>query len=631
MKDFNLIKILFLLFIFPPIIFSQNVQIQRIDPTYWWVGMRNQNLQLLVYGKNIKDSEVSLTYEGVTIENTQLLENPNYMVIDLKINSNALPGKVPLLFSRFEYQTVKKKEELKKVVYTQEYELKAREPQINRIKGISSSDFIYLIMPDRFANAEPSNDVILGMKEEKINRDSLTYRHGGDLQGITQHLDYLKDLGITALWLNPVIENDQPKDSYHGYAFTDHYAVDRRLGGKQAYKDFIDAAHAKGMKVVQDIVLNHIGNHHWLFENLPFKDFVNQWDGYKHTNFRDETLMDIYGAEIDKKIMSNGWFAPTMPDLNQSNPIVANYLTQNALWWIEAFGIDAFRVDTYAYSDLKFEEKFFQAIQDEYTTFSAFGETWVHSVPNQSFFTKNNVVGTKHRSTLGGVTDFQLHFATNDALNQNFGWTEGLNRIYRVLASDFLYKDPNKNVTFLDNHDTSRFFSVIGESIGKYKMGIGFLLTTRGIPSMYYGTELLFKGFDIGGGISVRQEMPGGWSGDIIDKFMTKGRTEKENEAFNFVKKLANYRKNSAAIQTGKLMQFVPESGVYTYFRYDAKTTVMVVMNQNKEEKRMSTDRFAERMAGFKSAKNIVTDELIQNLESLKIPAMSTTVFELKK
>jgi neopullulanase len=616
--------------------FAQGIKIQRIDPSNWWIGMKNQNLQLLVYGDNFKDVEVSIKYNGVLMESARMLENSKYMVIDLKVAPNTTPGMMPINFSYWDYSPKsksKKKTDLVKTQQTVSYELKARNTAVTNkgIQGISTSDFMYLIMPDRFANAEIANDVVIGMQEEKISRDSLKYRHGGDLKGIQNKLSYVKELGVTALWLNPVVENDMPKESYHGYGYTDHYKVDPRLGGPEAYKNLIDACHAQGIKMIQDLVLNHVGDKHYLLQDLPQKDFLNQWDKYTNTHFRDEPMMDPYASDLDRKVFSDGWFVPVLSDLNQKNPIVANYLTQNAIWWVETFGIDAYRVDTYAYSDLKFEEKFFQALQDEYPKLGLFGETWVHTVPNQAFFTKNNIAGTRHNSTLPGVTDFQMNYAILNGLNENFGWTEGLNRPYRILAADFLYKDPNKNVTFLDNHDLSRFYSVIGRDINKYKMGLTLLLTTRGIPQMYYGTELLFEGFDIGGGITVRQDMPGGWSNDKVNKFEAKGRTAQENEAFNFVKKLANVRKNNAALHSGKLMQFVPENGIYTYFRYNQNQTYMVVLNQNKEAKTLDTKRFAERMNGFTFGTNVLTDETLRSLDNISVPAMGSVVIELKK
>jgi neopullulanase len=617
---------------------AQSPEIKRIDPTNWWVGMKNPPLQLLVYGKNLQDAKVSFSKAGVSLLKVEALENPNFLVLHLNIAPNTAPGTLEINLTRTAMVPTSKKRNAKmaakELTTTFPYELKARESQKGRAQGVNSADFVYLIMPDRFANGDANNDIVPGMREVRMHRDSLRYRHGGDLLGIEQKLDYIKELGVTALWLNPVIENDQPHESYHGYGFTDHYRVDARLGGNAAYKSLVEECHKNGLKMVQDIVLNHVGDKHWLFLDQPTKDWFNQWPTFTQTTYRDEPLMDPYAAEADRKIMADGWFVPTMPDLNQRNPLVASYLTQNAIWWVEAFGIDGYRVDTYAYSDLAFEEAFFKALSDEYPQLGVFGETWVHSVPNQSFFTKNNIQHTKHQSTMAGVTDFQLQYAINGALNENFGWTEGLNRLYRVLAQDFVYQDPTKNVVFLDNHDLSRYYSVIGKNDQKYEMGLVFLLTTRGIPQLYYGTELYFEGFDIGGGITVRQDMSGGWSGDESKRgsvFTTQGRNAKENKGFNFIKKLANYRKNTPALHSGKLMQFTPTAGIYVYFRYNDDKTVMVMLNQNKEDKVIDTKRFAERMQGFNQAYNIMTEQTIGSLQSITIPAQGSLVLELRK
>ncbi len=599
-------------------IYAQVPALERIEPANWWVGMKNTKLQLIVHGNHISDRNVSLNYPGVSLREVHKVENPNYLFLDLEIDPATLPGTFSINFSK------KKSKELK---YS--YELKARQNPEGRYQGVTNKDFIYLIMPDRFSNGDKSNDVIAGMKETSLNRDSMYLRHGGDLQGIINHLDYLQELGVTTLWLNPVLENDQPKTSYHGYANTENYKIDRRYGSNELYKQLVDKLHQHGMKMIKDLVHNHVGSEHWTIKDLPSKDWVHQWPEFTRTTYKDQVLFDPHAAQSDKVQMSNGWFDHHMPDVNQTNEFVKNYFTQSHIWWIEYAGLDGFRLDTYAYNNLEYMAEWAKAITAEYPKFTFFGETWVQGLPNQAYFTEGNTVNQGFDTGLQSVTDFQSLWGINEALNGKFGWTDGVNKLYTTIASDFLYKDPTKLVVFLDNHDLARFYSVVGEDYKKYKSGIAWLLTTRGIPQFYYGDEILMKGFTNPDGL-VRLDFKGGWEGDKSNKFTSAGRTEEENNAFNYVKKLANYRKNTPALQTGKLMQFVPENGVYVYFRYDDNKTVMIVMNSNEEEINLNTKRFAERTGGFTKASNVVTDENLANIETVKVPGKSTSVFELK-
>ena len=484
-------------------------------------------------------------------------------------------------------------------------------------------------MPDRFSNGDPSNDKIPGMRETVTSRDSLKGRHGGDLAGIQQHLDYIKELGATTLWLSPVIVNDMPKASYHGYAFTDHYTIDPRFGGDNAYHSLIDKAHTKGLKVIQDAVYNHVGLHHITVDDLPMKNWLNQWSPYQNTSFKDQTLMDPYASAKDKKIMTDGWFEPAMPDLNQRNPFVANYLIQHAIWTSENFGIDGWRIDTYAYCDKDFMNRCNSALLEEFPQIGIFAETWVHGVINQSFFTRN-IYQMPSKSNLPGVTDFQVHFAIDDALNQEYGWMEGFSSLYSTLANDFVYQDPYKNCIFLDNHDMNRFFSTIKEDTRKFKMGINWLLTLRGIPELYYGTEILMSGTTNPTDALVRKDFPGGWPGDQENKFISTGRTKDENEAFEYVKTLANFRKNSDALKTGKLMQFVPYDGTYVYFRYNQKQTIMIASNSNEKTVTIHMDRFNERTTGYSKMKNIFTGET-QSISDFLLTPKGSGVYELLK
>ncbi len=610
-------NVFFLILIFSlqsQFLFAQLPAIERIEPLNWWVGFKDTSLQLLIHGDKVADKKVSLNYAGVKLISTQKVDNPNYLFVNLQISAATKPGKFNLVLTQTGTKTT-----------TYPYELKQR---TNKTQGVTNKDFIYLIMPDRFANGDESNDRIAGMKDKTFNRDSIFYRHGGDLQGIINKLPYLQELGVTTLWLNPVLENDEYKTSYHGYANTENYQVDRRFGNNALYKKLVDECHKRGMKMIKDLVHNHIGDQHFLFLDPPAKNWFHQWPKYTGTTYKDQTLFDPYAASADKKLMTDGWFDRHMPDVDQQNPLVKKYITQSHIWWIEYAGLDGFRLDTYAYNDKAFMAEWAKAITTEFPKFTFFGETWVNGTANQVFFTEGNTVNQHFNTGLQGVTDFQAYFAINETLNGKFGWTDGVNRLYTVLASDYQYKDPTRNVLFLDNHDVSRFYSVVGEDFNKYKSGIILLFSLRGIPQLYYGTEILMKNYADPDG-KVREDFPGGWAGDKTNKFTQAGRTAKENEAFNFVKKLANYRKNNAVLQTGKLMQFVPEKGIYVYFRYNNEKTVMVVMNTNEQAEELTTTRFEERIGRYKTAVNIVTDEQLP-LHKLQLAAKTTYIFELQ-
>jgi neopullulanase len=603
---------------------AQIPSIKKVNPTNWWVGMKNPALQLLVYGDNIKGSKVTINYKGVKIVKVNEVENPNYLFVDVVIAPTTKAGKFDIELSKQAAKT------------TFPYELKVRD---QKPQEINSKDFIYLIMPDRFSNADPSNDKFADMADPESDRKNPYLRHGGDLEGVTNHLDYLKDLGVTTLWLNPVIENNQPQTNeggamraaYHGYGFTDQYNVDRRLGGNAAYKKMIETAHAKGMKVMQDAVYNHVGINHWILKDMPMKDWLNQWDTYTNTSYRDEPIVDIvHGSKSDFKVQQNGWFVPFLPDLNHKNPYVANYLIQHALWTCEYFGVDGWRIDTYQYNDLEFMNRCNAALYAEYPKMYITGENSVNSPVSQAYFVKNNL-NVPYKSNLNSANDFVLYKAIAPALTEGFGWTEGFNRLFSNLANDLVYADPSMNMTFLDNHDENRFFSMVKEDFNKYKQGVGFLLTTRGTPSMYYGTEILVKNYKDPSDAEVRRDFPGGWAGDPKNKFNAADRTPQENEAFDFVKTLAQYRKTSTALQTGKLTQFIPMNGIYTYFRHDTNSTVMVVMSQNDKEQALATKRFAECMGGFTKGKNVLTGAQISDLNTLNVPANSIQVIELMK
>ncbi|MBP8916347.1 MAG: glycoside hydrolase family 13 protein [Chitinophagales bacterium] len=616
MKFMRLLSILLCTNLFLGIGFAQGQIIKHITPPNWWTGMNDPAVQLMIHGDNIAAYDVKINYPGVEVFAVSKVENPNYIFVDLKIGSSVKPGTMNLEFSNGTS------------VFTQPYVLNQREKR-TMAYGLNSQDFIYLIMPDRFSNGDTTNDVASDMNEKYYGRTSLTARHGGDIQGIINHLDYIKNLGVTAVWCTPLLENNQEEWSYHGYAATDHYKVDKRFGSNELYKKYAMESHKRNVKVVMDIVPNHCGSQHWMIKDLPMKDWVHQWDTYTKTNYRTPALLDQYGSEYDKKLMLDGWFDKHMPDLNQQNPYVAKYLIQNYIWWVEYAQVDGFRIDTYTYNDLKFMQDAATAIFNEYPGLGMFAETWVDGVGVQGYFNGNNNLNTGYNSLLPGVTDFELLWSINNMVQKPFGWSEGLGSIYLKLTQDYLYGDANKNVVFLGNHDLSRFFSVAGEDVNKMKLATTFILTTRGIPQWYYGDEILMKNFTNPDG-RVREDFPGGWQGDSINKFKPENLKGDEKDYFNYVKTLATYRKTSIPITQGKLMQFVPYDGVYVYFRYTDTQCVMVVMNTTDKPVDLSTKNYAERMSGFTKAKNIMTKVELTNLNIIAIPAMSAQVLELR-
>ena len=612
-------KKIILLLLISTAYFVQQVSAQsslEIYPSNWWVGMKNKQLQLMLHQKNIgKASAVTINYPGAHLKQSHQVESANYLFLDLVIDANTRPGKVKIAITENNNH------------YSLAYELKQRREGNGKVfaQGVHSEDFIYLIMPDRFSNGDTTNDHIVGMKDQSLNRDSIYLRHGGDFQGIVNHLDYLKNLGVTTLWMTPVLENDMPNRTEHGYAFTNHYTIEPRLGGATGYKLISDELHKRGMKLIQDAVYNHVGLYNFTVQDPPMKDWLHQWPSFTQPNYKDQTLFDPYVAQTDKKKMVDGWFTKEMPDLNQGNPYVANFLIQHAIWSVEEFGVDGWRIDTYIYLDQQFMNRCNQALLDEYPNITMFGEAWVHGTANQAYFTRNNY-NVPFKSNLTGVCDFQLLFdGIQPALMHA---PDGVNSLYQVKSNDFLYKNPLNNVIFLDNHDMTRSFSQYNEDIAKQKMGMAWLLTERGIPEMYYGTEVLMKGISNPDGW-VRLDFPGGWSGDKKNAFNQQGLSAEEKDFQAYTAKLANFRRNTAAIKTGKMTQYVPDNGLYVYFRYNLNQTIMCVMNTSDIERLVDFTNYAERTAGFSKATDVVTGKTLST--SFSIPAKTFWVLELNK
>ena len=600
--------------------FSVNAQYAKLYPSNWYTGMKWNKVQILVKGtyEGFKNEKVKINYPGVTLTKVSKFENGKYLALEVTVSADAQPGDVLINFidgtkAHGVYWPLKPRREGKGKTFA---------------KGVTSADFIYFLMPDRFSNGEISNDRVAGMRDQSLNRDSIYHRHGGDMQGVINHLDYLQGLGVTTLWMTPVLENDMPDRTEHGYAFTDHYKIEPRLGGESAYRKLSDGLHNRGMKLIQDAVYNHVGSYHFIVTDAPAKDWLHQWPSFTQTSYKDQPLFDPYASKTDAKRTADGWFTTQMPDLNHGNPFVANFLIQHALWSVEEFGVDGWRIDTYIYNDLAFMNRCNQALTDEYPLMTLFGENWVHGVLNQAYFVENKL-HVPFKSNLQGSIDFQtLFYGIQPALNQPFGWNEGVTKLYTTLSNDFVYKDPSRNVIFLDNHDMTRFFSTVNEDVEKHKMGLAWLLTCRGIPQLYYGTEIVMKGISNPDGW-VRLDFPGGWEGDTKNAFTGEGLTATEKEVQQYTRSLGIFRKNSTALQTGKLMQYLPADGLYVYVKYDATQTVMCVMNTSDKEKSVQFSQFDERTKGFTKGKEVTSGQIVG--DQFTIPAKKMWVIALNR
>ncbi|CAN5566880.1 glycoside hydrolase family 13 protein [soil metagenome] len=596
-----------------------HAQYAEVYPTNWWIGMKHNKVQLIIRGagEGLSNQKIKISYPGITVTGTHEFSNSKYLAVDITIATTAQPGTVNIELTA------------NGITNKVAWPLKARRKGngTSYAQGVQSSDFIYFLMPDRFSNGDPSNDRIAGMKDQSLNRDSIYHRHGGDMQGVINHLDYIQGLGATTLWMTPVIENDMPDRTEHGYAFTDHYKIEPRFGGDASYLKLSDELHKRGMKLVQDAVYNHIGLFHWIQQDPPDKDWIHQWPTFTNPNYKEQVFFDPYAAPGEKKQMADGWFTRQMPDLNQSNPYMAQFLIQHAIWSVEKFGVDAWRIDTYKYCDLDFMNRCNQALYDEYPKITMFGENWNESVANQAYFAKN-IFNTKFKSNLTGDVDFEFLFrGIQPALTQE-PW--GVNQLYQTASLDFMYQDPTQNVVFLDNHDMSRFFSVLDENVAKQKMAIKWLLTTRGIPQMYYGTEVIMKGISNPDGL-VRLDFPGGWDGDKKNAFTQQGLTDDEKAVQDLTRRLANYRKNSSALKTGNTMQYIPGDGVYVYFRYDKNQTIMCIMNTADAARSIDFTKYAERTSGFSKAMSVTETEIYNTTDKPQIGSNEMWVLELKK
>ena len=617
-------KLLFLFLLFCFSLSAAAVEITRIEPAFWWVGMKNPELQMMVYGKGIAHSELQFTYPGVRLEKIVRTDNPNYLFIYLEIGKETQAGLIKLNFT----DTVQKPHA--KSVLTKTYELKARATTIGA-QGFDPSDVLYLIMPDRFANGDTSND---SWDNEPIDRGDPSGRHGGDFAGINQHLDYLNDLGVTTLWFNPIMENKMYSagyQSYHGYATTDFYKVDARFGSNDDYCKLIENIHRKGMKVVMDMIFNHCGICHWWMNDLPCKDWVNHQDGFVQTTHNLYTVMDIHAPQSEIDAMTKGWFVEAMPDLNQRNPLLADYLIQNSIWWIEYARIDGIRHDTHPYVDFDFLSRWCKAVFDEYPDFNIVGESWYSAIAPLAWWQRNSKINEK-QTNLKTIMDFNLMTAYNQAFDIHSTENNPWRKIYEVIAQDFIYADINNILTFFDNHDTSRFLKADETDLHRYKQALAFLLTTRGIPQLYYGTEILMTGEKKEGDGNLRKDFPGGWPNDPVNAFTASGRTDLQNEAHDYLQKLLQWRKTNPAIAKGKLIHYAPDwqTECYVYARIYDDNKVMVILNGSNQEQNLSPEKYSEVIGDATIGKEIISDKIIDLKKEIIIPAKGTYIIELK-
>ena len=616
-------------------------KIDRIEPTNWYVGMKNPSVQLMVYGKDIRSAEVSTNYPGVKIDSLVRLDSPNYLLVYMNIK-DAQPGTMKLCF-----KTGKNKTNVN-------YELKARDMKGEDRQGFTNADVLYMLMPDRFASSG-KNIEVKGLNAYKVDRSQPSLRHGGDLEGLRQHLDYFTELGVTALWFTPVLENNSPDhgktSTYHGYATTDYYRVDPRFGSNADYRRLVDEAHKKGLKVVMDMIFNHCGFEHPWVKDMPTKDWFNtpEWlypenqkytvktqtmDGeqttntkYLQTSYKLTPVLDPYASKVDLHETVDGWFVPTMPDLNQRNEHLMTYLIQNSEWWIETVGIDGIRMDTYPYADRKGMARWMEVLNEEYPNFNTVGETWVTEPAYTAAWQKDSPL-QKENSNLKTVMDFAFFDRVNQAKNEETdAWWNGFNRIYNSLCYDYLYKDPSHVMAFIENHDTDRFLGETQDTLA-LKQALALLLTVKRIPQLYYGTEVLMNGTKQVTDGNVRKDFPGGFPGDTRSAFTTEGRTKAENDMFRWTARLLHWRQGNEVITKGKQTQFIPQNGVYVVARSYNGKNVMTVINGTSKAATMKAERYAEIIGDAQEATNILTGHKINISKDVKLAPRGVMVLE---
>ena len=596
---------------------STFAQIDKVEPPFWWSDMNLSDVQIMFYGKNIAQNEVSVS-NGIIIKGIQKTENPNYVFVTVDTKNVSAQNIV------FTFKNGKKS-------FTKNYELKQRKENSRFRESYNSSDVMYLLMPDRFANGNPNNDSHPSVTE-KYNRDLPGGRHGGDIEGIIKNINYIHELGATAIWSTPLCEDNDERYSYHTYGQSDVYKIDPRYGTNEDYLRMSQELHKKGMKNIMDYVTNHWGWKHWMINDLPTRDWIHQFPEFTNSNYRMTTQFDVNASKRDAEHCMDGWFVKSMPDLNQSNPLVLNYLTQNAIWWIEFADLDGFRVDTYSYNDKEGIAKWTKAITDEYPHFNIVGEVWMNDQAQMAYWQKDSKIGAiqNFNSYLPSVMDFTLHEAISSAFNEDQAtWDKGIIKVYQNFTNDFLYPNIDNILTFIENHDTQRFNHLYPD-FKKYQLAMTLLATVRGIPQIYYGSEIGMAGNKDKGDADIRQDFPGGWNGDKNNAFTASGRTEVQKQYFDFTAKLLNWRKNKSVIHSGKTTHYIPENNVYVYFRYNEKETVMVIINNNPEKQTIKTNRFLENIKNYASGKDVLGNASFDLKNEISIEGKSALILELR-
>lgn len=588
---------------------AQMVTLERVEPPNWWVGMETPNLQLLMYGQNISKVEPKVGYEGVRITSTTTLSNPNYLFINICIDERAKPGVFTIIL-----------DEDKDLTYA--YELKSKQALEKEAMTVDASDVIYLITPDRFANGDRSNDSTTETLEQ-ADRSDENGRHGGDIKGVMDHLDYIENLGVTTLWLNPFLENDQPKYSYHGYGISDFYKTDPRFGTNSDFYTLVNQCHSKGIKMIMDMVFNHCGSGHWWMEDLPASDWINQWESFTRSSFTNIATSDPYVSGSDYDLFIKGWFDTNLPDLNLNNPLLLTYLIQNSIWWVESANLDGIRVDTYPYPDKTAMSGWMKAIKKEYPKLYIVAETWGTSTAALSYWNRKGANKDGYTPLVSSVCDYPLYYSMVKA----FGHEGDIYHLYETLAQDFVYGDASVNKIFNGNHDVGRLYTLLDEDENKLKLSMAFMLTTRGIPQIYYGDELMFSGDKPDG--NLRRDFPGGWTSDKRDAFTNEGRTDKENNAYEFIRTILNWRKDAQEIHQGKLTHYQPLDNVYVYFRYTESEKTMVILNNSDLVWRFDSGRFKESLKGYESGTDIITKTDYNLFAPIEVNANTAMIVKL--
>jgi len=591
--------------------------LQHVDPPMWWTGMHNKELTVFFHGKGIAKLNPSVDYPGVTLKTITSTGNPNCLFVTIEISAKTEPGEISFSFSKGS-----------KEVFRHPYPLLSRKPGSSQRQSFSVADAIYLLMPDRFSNGDTSNDSLKTLKE-KARRSNPDGRHGGDIQGIINNLDYLADLGITALWTTPLLEDNMETYSYHTYATTDYFKTDARFGSNADFARLAEECHKRGIKLIMDVIPNHCGSNHWWMKDLPMADWIHQFPEFTRTNYTIATVNDPHASERDRFLNTHGWFDVSMPDINLNNPFVLTYFKQFAIFWIEFAGVDGLRVDTYPYNDRWQVAKWTKAIREEYPLLNITGECWLHN-PAEIVYWQSGVKNHDgYDSFLPAVMDFPLNDAFGSAFNEDIQqWDQGMSRFYNVLALDYLYADPYNNLVFLDNHDMERISEKIAGDLDKFKLAVTLLLTTRGIPQIYYGTEIMMDGQKSKGDGDIRKDFPGGWPGDARNAFTARGRSETENEAFLYMRSLLHYRKNNPVLHSGKLTHFVPVNNLYTYFRINEEKTILVCINNSIESVKPEMERYEEILKGRRTGMDVLLQTPV-DLTELELQPKQSIIVEI--